>query len=322
MSRRRGGGIGRAILARLDQSAESSFGSEDEDLFNLLLIQEAYGPKPPPPARPVVDIGTTAAGVESIADVLDLINLWDYRIQQLGNSFAAQGPMWVAKDPAGFADWSNDWANLQARYSAARSSAERTVSLAHLNPLPNSEIGAQSDYDAIMKSVVQAYTGPGGMPNTKGDWADLVARLRAAGGAVEDNPPQPTAPDNAQAVLTSTQSVSLFDKLGGNVYSPILNKIGSTLGLDKLLSAGGAGTTPGTRPLSLGDTGKLLIVVATLGVGGVFAFKLFVTTSVKAAIGLAATLGAGYVAYEGVDKLQGVASGANAAIKASKLLNP
>jgi hypothetical protein len=334
---RRGGSLGRALLARLDavqpplrgQGEGASFGSEvddTDDLVNLVLLHAAYAQPPVQPAKPAaVDIGATVAGVNSIADVQDLITLWDYRIQQLGNSFAEFGPTWVSKDPTTFADWSNDWANLQARYGAAKSSAQTSITLAKLNPLSNDEIADQSDYDAIMKAVEQNYAGPGGWPDAKGDWHDLYTRLNAARAssgltATPDAPPQPRSADPSLAVLGDTSGVSVLDKLGGNIKSPVLNKVGAVLGLDKVFGVGGPGQK--SAPLSGPDKVKLLIVLATMGVGGVLAVKLFLTASVKAAVGLAGTILGGVVVYEGVDKLQGVASGANAAIRASKLLNP
>lgn len=162
----------------------------------------------------------TVAGQQSIAELLDLMNIWAAKMSQLGQSYGSLSPAWVAKDPAAFTDWTNDWNTLQSRYASALSSANSAVTLSKLNVFtPNSLIPAQPQYDALLKALL-ACAPPDGCPYVKGDFDDLFKRLSAVAitlgaPAVTQNLPQPTATDVDGNLFAATAPVDVVAQVTG-----------------------------------------------------------------------------------------------------------
>lgn len=264
-----------------------------------------FGYEPP-------SFGDNIAGQKSIADLKDLLANWDAGMASMGNSFAAFSPQWVNIDPAAMADWSNDWAALQDRYSKARADAQsaidaststlRDVLSLGVSGLVGDQAGAQSQYDEVLTAIKQQQVDGGGTI-TKGDYDDLALRLTNAQKAASapvfvQQVVQPTASDPGLAVFNATQGVDVIGALTGQFHSPVLNQVGSWFGINS--------GQPGGPPS--GSTAQTLVIIAALAIGGVFAFKLFVAPTVKAAVGLGAAVVGGYVGYKLVGAIASEAS--------------
>lgn len=258
--------------------------------------------------------GDNLAGEKSIADLKDLLANWDAGMSSLGNSFAAFSPQWVNTDPAAMAAWSNDWAALQDRYGKARADAQgaidaststlREVLTLGTSSLVGDQAGASSQYLEVLKAIKQSTTSvDSGGTVSKGDYDDLATRLtnaqKSVGASVfTQQVVQPTATDPGLAVLNATQSVDVIGALKGQFHSPVLNWIGSHLGIND--------GQPNGPPA--GSTTQVLVVVAALAVGGVFAYKLFIAPTVKAAVGLTGAVFGGYLGYKAVGAIASEAS--------------
>lgn len=117
---------------------------------------------------------------------------WAARMQQLSAAYATFSPTWVARDPKAFADWTNDWTGLQARYKAALDNQGFFT----LN---------STSYESLLKAMRQCYP-PDGCPVTKGDWMDLFNRLTAATKVAGAAPPV----DVAAHLVPQTTGERLF----------------------------------------------------------------------------------------------------------------
>ena len=174
----------------------------------LSAHEEPFGLEPVVCSDGGDDFGTIA-GSYSVAELQDLIALWQYRMAQLAQSYADASPSWVQKDSKAFIEFTNDWNVLQNRYAAALKDAQAKVGIAAYTlpyvGMPNSVIPAQDEYVGLMKAMRQCAP-PDGCPVQKGDWADLWQRLSAIT-SVPDHPPQPTATDaDLEAFKAGTQA--------------------------------------------------------------------------------------------------------------------
>jgi len=154
--------------------------------------------------------GLTLLGANSIADLQNLMANYASRMQSLSTAYAAASGAWSQKDQAAFVDWTNDWTNLQNRYNTALNTANSEVTAAQVNPLPNTEIAAQSGYDALVKAFRQCYP-PDGCPQAKGDYEDLAARLTAAAQTLGTPAP----------VYTTVQPTVAQEGIGGAIYTAL-----------------------------------------------------------------------------------------------------
>lgn len=100
---------------------------------------------------------------------------WATNMQRLGERYNAFSTKWATRDPAAFADWTNDWKALQARYAAALANAGTFT----LN---------STSYNALMKAMRACFP-PSSCPTSKGDWEDLFLRLTTATKAAGEAPP-------------------------------------------------------------------------------------------------------------------------------------
>jgi hypothetical protein len=131
----------------------------------------------------VVDVEASFEGEHSTADVADLIESGQYRIDQIGKAYVAITPTWLAKDPKGYGDFTADWTALQARWVAAKARAQTATSTSSL--LVGAQIpfmsgaGLDNAYNDLLRAMKQ---GGDGAQVQKGDLDDLDRRLRAAGG--------------------------------------------------------------------------------------------------------------------------------------------
>lgn len=158
----------------------------------------------------------TVAGQESVAELADLLRIHDDLNTKLANAYAAFSPAWVAKDPAAFEAWTNDWNAYQARYQKAHDGAEKVIDVAKLDVVtPDTLIPAQGAYDAVMKALEQNYP-PDGAPRATGDFADLVDRLSAAGADVSGLVPlQPTPGIDADLNAMNNPGLNAAANAGG-----------------------------------------------------------------------------------------------------------
>jgi len=117
-------------------------------------------------------------------DLSQAIRATDQRIAQLGKAFGDYSGAWAKKDPGGFADFSNDWMALLARYGAAKASAQ-SIGTGLVTGLTGG-LSSGGAVDRIYASIKQV---PGKV--SRGDFDDLVERLRAQGVKIDVVLPQP-----------------------------------------------------------------------------------------------------------------------------------
>lgn len=174
---------------------------------------------------PVIQNGEASfgsiAGVQTVDELQFIMKSWAYRMQQLGQAYAAIATSWKAKDPTAQAGWLADWNALQARYNAALGPANAAVTGAALSILrPNNMIPAQGEYDGLMKAMRQCYP-PDGCAVRKGDFDDLNMRLQTAatslGGAGPQyaDQPQPTSTDFDQQLFAATAPIDVIAQVTG-----------------------------------------------------------------------------------------------------------
>ena len=151
----------------------------------------------------------TVGGQQTVAELKDLVASTNYRMAQLGQAISDNGHIYAQNDAAGWADFMNDWNNLQNRVNAALSSANTIIDTSALDILtPDSLLPAQPQYDALLKSL-KASAPPDGGPITKGDFDDLNDRFTAATSITPDysQMPQPVAVDADLQVLNNLPKV-------------------------------------------------------------------------------------------------------------------
>ena len=137
--------------------------------------------------RPVIVHAVTSrfGGMAGAADMVNLLKSGDYGIAQLGKAYGDFTGAWLAKDPAGYADFTNDWMSLQARWARARVAAKSTgsvLSTGLVSGLTGGLAGGGLAYDGLFKALHQ---GGEGSAVQRGDFNDLVQRLTKAGGHVD-----------------------------------------------------------------------------------------------------------------------------------------
>jgi len=121
-------------------------------------------------------VGSAATGLYvSDEDYATAKAHWATNMQRLGERYNTFSTKWAVRDPATFADWTNDWKALQARYAAALANAGTFT----LN---------STSYNALMKAMRQCFP-PSSCPTSKGDWEDLFLRLTTATRAAGEAPP-------------------------------------------------------------------------------------------------------------------------------------
>jgi len=161
-------------------------------------------------------------GQNSLSDVQDLLATKDPNIGELESAWNAFYPTY----PGDFGDWQSDFAALKTRWQAAKDLANLAIGVNKLNPLPNSLIPAQVEYDGLLKALKQGY------PNQtvqKGDFDELYQRLSAMMGTpVPLTVIQPSGGDPDISILQATKPVatavdsaaSTVSSLGSFLTSP------------------------------------------------------------------------------------------------------
>jgi hypothetical protein len=165
------------------------------------------------------DFGLTTFGEHSIGDLKDLLASGDARITRLGKAFGGASAAWAGRDPGGFADFSNDYLRLLARWGAAKAAAQAKIasfeslsSGGFLMPSPPdaAHTAAQSEYNGLLRALKQGAP-PDGAPIQKGDYDDLAQRLAKGGGKMDPSPlPQPVSKDAGAAFYTRTAPADLL----------------------------------------------------------------------------------------------------------------
>ncbi len=217
------------------------------------------------------DFGALADGTQTVSDVQDLIANWDPRM-------AALNAQAVGLDP----DIQTDLAALNIRYGAATDAAKKAISDSTWDPVPVSDRPMQSAYDAILGALKQV---PG--TETKGDYDDLFTRIAQARAAIGQTTVEPTVQPKTQ-----DQGMGLYKALAP--YDIIAQLTGEEA--PKVWPLTAILPNPGAPPDPLRWL-ETAITLATLGLGGIFAFRLFVAPAIKTAVWFAGTLAGGYVAY-------------------------
>lgn len=217
----------------------------------------------------VSDFGTLVDGTETVADVQDLLANWDPRM-------AALNAQAVGLDP----DILTDLAALTNRYNSAAGAAKKAISDTGWDPVPVAMRPMQSAYDAILGALKQV---PGTI--TKGDYDDVnqrVTEARAAIGQHTDVPTvQPTTVDGGMGWYKALAPYDIIAQIKGD-EAPKVWPLTAIL--------------PGAPPDPLRWL-ETAIALASIGLGGIFAFRLFVAPAIKTVAWLAGTVAGGYVAY-------------------------
>lgn len=148
-------------------------------------------------------------GMKSLADVQDLLTSVRYRMTQLASALGQVNPLTV-KDQAKFAALLIDAGNLKTRVSSADANASSALSYAGVGgPIMLATIPAQSAYDALLKAIKQGYP-PDGAQVRRGDYDDIVNRVRQVGGVSVDlsQMPQPRASDPDRTFINATAPIA------------------------------------------------------------------------------------------------------------------
>ncbi|MFI5300689.1 MAG: hypothetical protein ACHREM_21615 [Polyangiales bacterium] len=160
----------------------------------------------------------TVLGHASLAELRDLLRAKSYAIKQLELAYAELAPDWVVKFPADAQAWLTDWLALQTRYTAAAANANEAIDAAAYNPLDDTLIPAQSEWDMVMRSIRQMWDGEKGNQVVRGDFADMNNRLIDAGGRPDySQTPQPMIKSDADLRLFQAADVLVrqIEKPGG-----------------------------------------------------------------------------------------------------------
>jgi hypothetical protein len=164
-------------------------------------------------------------GHKSAADLQDFLTSVRYRMTQMD---AALGKVVVnpvaVKDPTAFAALMVDAGNLKTRVSRADANATQFLS-AIVTPLAYTP--AQGPYDALLKSIRQNAP-PDGAPLQRGDYDDVINRIKQVGGVAVDlsQMPQPKAVDPDRAFIQYSTPVAHIPDLVphvpdlGDVFDP------------------------------------------------------------------------------------------------------
>lgn len=150
----------------------------------------------------------TVAGVPSVAELRDLVAAKDFEMAAMTKSYADWSPAWVAKDPAGYIDYTNDWDALQKRYASARHMADNDFSgvgtVIASAALDETQIPAADGWNAILSALKRDPT-----TISKGDLQDLYNRIVASGA------PSPDFTGMPQPKKGSDADLNLLNDLGG-----------------------------------------------------------------------------------------------------------
>jgi hypothetical protein len=156
----------------------------------------------------VADFG--ALTDKTLADVQDFLTSIRYRMQQMRLTLGAIDPSKV-RDPSALAALMVDAGNLMTRVAKADELASSALVGAHINPLqPTSFIPAQSTYNALLHAMKQGAP-PDGAQIQRGDYDDVVNRIKQIGGTAVDlsQMPQPRQ-DPGQRFLVETAPIAPF----------------------------------------------------------------------------------------------------------------
>jgi hypothetical protein len=165
-------------------------------------------------------------GQKSLADVQDLLASIEYRMVQLRTALGQVDPSKV-KDHTKFAELLVDAGNLQTRVTRAIDSAKSTISGGAFTMLPASYTPMQAPFDRLMQAIKQGYP-PDGAQVRRGDYDDVVNRIKQIGGVAVDNSqvPQPRAADPDRRFIVSTAPLARavegagreLEKQGGDLF--------------------------------------------------------------------------------------------------------
>ena len=180
----------------------------------------------------------TVLGQQTVAELRDLLAAKDYTVRQIEQAYKDFASTWEKRDASAFTDWTADWHTFRRRYDAARASAQHAIDGAKLNPLSDSLLPADAEYQGVLHALKQV---DGTI--TRGDLQDLYNRITAAGKTPDvSQTPQPKAPDEdlraykaadtaVKAVETAERAVA---KSAENALSPKV-VIAGLLGLGLVL---------------------------------------------------------------------------------------
>lgn len=178
-----------------------------------LRARDGMASRRKPVATAGADFGADVSFGWSGSDLKDAIVNWQKRMGDLAANYAKLTPTWSVQDPAGFADWTNDWKVLQSRYAPALAAAQDVA---------NSTFGWGTDaaFDTLAKAMRVSYP-PDGGPVSKGDYDDLYARLATAARSVGNVPlqstplTQPTGTDLGMAFFKATAPLDIVASATG-----------------------------------------------------------------------------------------------------------
>jgi len=158
----------------------------------------------PQNSRVLADFGSDfgeVLGQKSLADVQDFLTSVRYRMQQMAAALGQVDPSKV-KDHSAFASLMVDAGNLKTRVSRADAAATAAISSA-VTPLAYTP--AQAVYDGLVKAMRQNAP-PDGAPLSRGDYVDVVNRIKQVGGVAVDlsQVPQPRAADPDRTFLNQS----------------------------------------------------------------------------------------------------------------------
>lgn len=163
----------------------------------------------------------TVFGMQSIAELKDLLTEEDAKVAALKKQFDDFKPTWCQADSNACNAWEKDWNALTARYGSARAKA-RTLIVAETG-IGDAYKPADSEYLGVLKAMKQAQTSTqGGASISPGDFDDLSQRLSLAGATVKLPQIQPKAQDADLSVYKAADTALKVTKKGASATAKIL----------------------------------------------------------------------------------------------------
>ena len=179
-------------------------------------------------------------GQHTATELSELLTAKDGDLASLEKAYRAFDAQWMRDDRNADNAWLKDYNALKARYAKARADAAATVSADDVwDPLPNTVILVNGDYDAVVRSLqaVEGITAPG-------DFQGLWSRLQNAQNASlakRGQPPVQLAEAPVPQPRSEDADLALYNSFQGGAQAPAGPPAGS-------LSAADLARALGQRP--------------------------------------------------------------------------
>lgn len=149
----------------------------------------------------------TILGKHSVEELKQLLEAFDYTVDQVQKDFNAFEPEWSSRELDKERVWKNEWTALRKRYSSARKRAIFTILASNVVTLPFSMIPAEDEYEALRRALKRSPDGP----FETGDLQDLYNRLVLAQKRHTDFSEMPTPTGDVDLTVMNTLGDTLTE---------------------------------------------------------------------------------------------------------------